>query len=136
MSHSAGTVVIVDDDAAVRSALRFMLELEGFDVRTFGGGEALLAEGLPPETGCLIVDMQMPGMSGIELIAALRARRCLLPAILITAAVTRDVTAAAAAAGIEAVLVKPLAGPALLNSVSAALAGAPAPHWPGLREIP
>ena len=77
-------VHIVDDDAAVRDALGRLLTAEGFDVRVHASAEALLAE-LPDEAGgCVVTDLHMPGMTGLQLIEALRARGHAVPCVLVT----------------------------------------------------
>ena len=81
-------VIIVDDDVAVRSALRFFLEIEGFQVRDFADASALLEE-TELDCCCLVIDQNMPGMCGIDLIDILRDRKILAPAILITTHPTR-----------------------------------------------
>lgn len=77
-------ILLVDDDSAVRSSIAFALEADGFRVLSFATGEDLLA-GLPVEPSqCLILDYRLPGMDGLALLRALRARDCRAPAILIT----------------------------------------------------
>ena len=80
------TVVLVDDDAALREALRFSLEIDGFDVETFASGEALLEFELPAHTACLVLDLHLGGVSGIEVLERLRNRGVEIPAIMITSA--------------------------------------------------
>jgi FixJ family two-component response regulator len=77
-------VIIVDDDADLRTALRYSLEIEGFDVICCASGERLLNLALPPTTACLVVDEKLPGISGIEALEALRGRQVTIPAIVIT----------------------------------------------------
>ena len=68
------TVFIVDDDAGVRDSLAMLLELKGFHTRTFAAAAAFLAEYRPEWPGCLVLDLRMPGMSGLELQADLARR--------------------------------------------------------------
>jgi FixJ family two-component response regulator len=77
-------LLLVDDDVALRSALKFALELDGYRVKTFASGEALLAADLPARNVCLVVDENLPGMGGLDSVGALRARSQDLPALLIT----------------------------------------------------
>jgi len=58
-------MLVVDDDAAVRSSLKFILEVEGFYVRVYASAEELLKEESLPDPGCLVVDYHMPGMNGL-----------------------------------------------------------------------
>jgi FixJ family two-component response regulator len=124
MSTDKGPVMVVDDDAAVRDSLKFALELEGLDVRLYGGGPELLADADLPATGCLVVDYFMPAMDGVDLVEALRRRRVDLPAILITAKATGEVRRRAACAGFRQVLEKPLEDGSLVDSIRRALAEA------------
>jgi FixJ family two-component response regulator len=115
-------VLVVDDDAAVRSSLAFSLELQGFDVATCESGEALLVRELPDGDACLVLDERLPGISGMEALRQLRQRHVTLPAILITSHPKPDLRAAAAAAGVP-IVEKPLIGDALMTSIRRALAG-------------
>lgn len=115
-------VLVVDDDAAVRSSLAFSLELQGFDVATCESGEALLVRELPDGDACLVLDERLPGISGMEALRQLRQRHVTLPAILITSHPKPDLRAAAAAAGVP-IVEKPLIGDALMTSIRSALAG-------------
>jgi FixJ family two-component response regulator len=80
------TVIVVDDDAGVRSALRFSLEVEGFEVVTCSSAEDLLELGLPEDHGCLVLDDRLPGMSGMDALEILRRRGVDIPTIVITSA--------------------------------------------------
>lgn len=113
-------ILIVDDDAALRSALTFSLELEGFAVETFESGEALVARGSAPDRGCLVLDYHLPGMDGLALLDLLRGRGVALPALIITSLPTRSLAARAAAAG-AAIIEKPLLCDALAAAIRAAV---------------
>ena len=89
MSPAAGIVLVVDDDAAVRAALKFALEVEGFCVRLYDGPRALLADHNLPDRACLVIDYRMPEIDGIELVDRLRRRNVMLPAILISGRVSK-----------------------------------------------
>lgn len=117
-----GTVLIVDDDAAVRSALKFALEVEGLVVRLYDGSTALLADRNLPKSGCLVVDYRMPGMDGLQLVEVLRARAVALPVILITGRTNKQLRRFAERLGISHVLEKPLSDGALVESIRSALA--------------
>lgn len=78
------TIVLVEDDAAVRDAVKFSLEAEDFAVETWESAESLLAADIPAGTICLIVDFYLGGMSGIEAVEELRRRGVDLPVIMMT----------------------------------------------------
>lgn len=122
MSAQQDTIILVDDDAAVRSALTFALELEGFRVEAHASGEALNCADLPSH-GCLVLDYELPGMNGLDLLQTLRDRAVDLPAILTATQPRRAVRLAAAAAGVP-IVEKPLLSDALLEGVRHALEGA------------
>jgi two-component system response regulator FixJ len=125
MSPVPEIVLVVDDDAAVRAALKFALEVEGFRVRLYDSPEAVLDDFELPERGCLVVDYRMPRMDGIELIERLRERQVALPAILISARVNTQLRRLAERIGLAGVLEKPLSDAALVDSIRSALAPQP-----------
>lgn len=116
------TVIVVDDDAAVRAALKFALEVEGFNVQLYDGPQAVLAAANLPKRGCLVIDYRMPTIDGIELVDELRRRNVTLPAILISARVTKALRDLAARSGLMRVLEKPLTDTALVENIRGALA--------------
>jgi FixJ family two-component response regulator len=83
-SQAPHTIFIVDDDEAVRDSLRWLLEANGYRVRSFSGAEEFLESYDPNQVGVLIVDVRMPGMSGLELQEELIARQVPLPIVFIT----------------------------------------------------
>lgn len=117
------TIVLVDDDAALRTALTFTLELDGFLVQSFDSGEALLMGGLPPPPVCLVLDQHLTGITGIETVAELRARAVTLPALLITSHPRPSVREAAVNLGVT-IVEKPLLTDALVLAIHRALATA------------
>ncbi len=117
-----GTVLIVDDDAAVRSALKFSLEVEGLDVRVYDGPGALLAEASLPARGCLVIDYRMPLIDGLQLIELLRERHIDLPIIMITGRASVELRRRAARSGVRQVLEKPLSDGALVEGIRSILA--------------
>jgi FixJ family two-component response regulator len=114
-------VLVVDDDPAVLNSLKFSLQIEGFHVRAYANGMELLEDPDLPAVGCLVVDQTMPGMAGLDVVASLRARHVLLPAILITTNPSGMLRRRAAEAGIR-VIEKPLLGDALTRGIHEALA--------------
>ena len=125
MSPVPEIVLVVDDDAAVRAALKFVLEVEGFRVRLYDRPEAMLEDPDLPKRACLVVDYRMPGMDGIELVTRLRERKVMLPAILISARVNKQLHRLAERSGVAGVLEKPLSDATLVDSIRSAL-GPPA----------
>jgi FixJ family two-component response regulator len=85
IGHNSGLVAIVDDDESVQSALQDLIESDGLSTLCFGSAEQFLDSNARQEAACLIVDIRMPGMSGLALQAKLKAESCRLPIIFVTA---------------------------------------------------
>ena len=119
-AQPATTVLVVDDDPAVRNSLKFSLELEGFIVRLYAGGRELLDDPDLPACGCLVVDQVMPGMTGLEMVDALRRRGISSPAVLITPNAGGKLRQRAATVGVV-VIDKPFFGNALVDAIRASL---------------
>ena len=115
-------VAIVDDDAAVRDSLRFLLETAGHAVETFESGVRFLEEADPARLACLVFDQRMPGIAGLDLLARLRGEGIATPALLVVSTPGPALARRAAELGILKVLEKPLARDDLLAEISAALA--------------
>jgi FixJ family two-component response regulator len=113
-------VLIIDDDSAVRNSLKFALEIEGFSVQVYPTGTALLAEDDMPKSGCLVVDYNLPGMNGLDLLQLLRMRHVKLPAILITSHPTMEIRRRAASTGVQ-LIEKPLLNDTLFQCICSAL---------------
>jgi FixJ family two-component response regulator len=113
-------IAIVDDDESVRGALQGLLKEAGLPARVFASAEEFLASGPPRETACLIVDVRMPGMSGLDLQATLSAGEIRIPIILISAHEDAQMRMQAMGAGAAGFLAKPFDGEVLLASVRAA----------------
>jgi len=109
-------VIVIDDDLAVRNSLKFSLEIEGLAVRSYATGSELLSAGDLALCNCLVVDQNMPGMNGLDLIALLRARHLAAPAILITSHPSPSLRERAHKAGIP-IVEKPLLGNTLLDKI-------------------
>jgi two-component system, LuxR family, response regulator FixJ len=99
-------VAVVDDDDAVRQSLRFLIEVIGHEVEVFAGAADFLKAELR-HIACVILDHHMPGMTGLELVAHLRAAGVPIPIMLITGALSPTISGRAAALGIAEVCVKP-----------------------------
>jgi FixJ family two-component response regulator len=115
-------VAIVDDDDLMRCALQGLLKAVGLPARAFASAEEFLTSGQQHQTACLISDIRMSGMSGLELQAKLNAENCRLPTIFITAHGDARMRMQALRAGAVEFLAKPFDNEALLESVRAALA--------------
>ena len=113
-------VAVVEDDDSYRVAVQRLLKSAGFSVQSFSTAEDFLRSGRQHETGCLITDIRMPGMSGLDLQAKLNADRCLIPTIFITAHGDEDMRLQAMRGGAVKFMVKPFDGEILLESVRAA----------------
>lgn len=123
MSTSSKTklIAVVDDDELVRVALQRLLKFSGFAVAPFGSAEDLLKSGQLPEIACLIADIRMPGMSGLDLQAKLNSEGSATPIIFITAHGDEKMRLQAMRAGAVAFLTKPFDSGILLDRVRAAL---------------
>jgi FixJ family two-component response regulator len=114
-------VVVVDDDDSMRSAVQDLLEAAGLPAQGFSSAEEFLKSGKQHETTCLITDIRMPGMSGLELQAQLNAERCRIPIIFITAHGDEKMRLQARREGAVEFLAKPFDDVVLIDSVRAAL---------------
>ena len=119
--RKAKLVAIVDDDDLMRSALQGMLKSVGLPSQSFASAEEFLRSGQQEQTACLITDIRMPGMSGLELQAKLNAEHCRIPTIFITAHGDTKMRMQALRAGAVEFLAKPFDDEVLLESVQAAL---------------
>jgi FixJ family two-component response regulator len=120
-ARSAPIVFVVDDDASVRTALRRLLTSVGHTCETFASGDEFLDRIGPDSTGCILLDVRMPGLSGLDLQAALNARGIDLPIIFVTGYADVPLTVRAMKAGAVEVLTKPFEDQRLLDAVSQAL---------------
>jgi two-component system, LuxR family, response regulator FixJ len=113
-------VLVIDDDPAVRNSLKFALEVEGFSVRVYPTGAALLDSDDIPKSGCLVTDYNLPGMNGLDLLQLLRERDVKLPAILITSHPTAAIRSRATLAGVR-LIEKPLLNDTLFQCIRSML---------------
>lgn len=120
-SPTKPTVYVVDDDSAVLGSLRFLLETDGFAVRTFRSGTALLNALRAPDADCYLIDYKMPDINGIDLVARLRNARVAAPIILITGYPDENISTRAALAGVKDVLLKPLLDENLIRRIRGAI---------------
>jgi two-component system response regulator FixJ len=110
-------IFIVDDDDATRDSLRLLLECEGFEAREFASGRQFLDAGPLGDGDCLILDVHMPGISGLELIESMRRQGILLPVIVISGRFDAATRNRARAAGVFALVDKPYQADEILNLV-------------------
>ena len=117
-------VIVIDDDQSILRALRRLVSGAGFDVRTFERPSTLLKSALPNAQACLVVDIDLPEMNGVELCRMLAASGCTLPVILITAHADEETRRLADEVHPVALLIKPFGRSLLINSIRSALLAA------------
>jgi FixJ family two-component response regulator len=121
MTNSQFIVMIVDDDESMRKAVRRLIKSSGFAVETFASAEDFLASGRVDATACLVLDVQMPGLNGLELQSRLIAERYQIPIVFITAYNDENAREQALRAGAVGYLVKPFEEADLLTGINLAL---------------
>ncbi len=114
-------IIVIDDDPSILRALHRLISGAGFDVRAFDRPSALLNSALPTSEACLIVDVDLPEMNGVELCATLVASGCNLPVIFITAHADEETRRLACSAHPVALLMKPFGRDLLVNTIETAL---------------
>ncbi|MFN9925454.1 MAG: response regulator FixJ [Phenylobacterium sp.] len=117
-------VHLIDDDEAVRASVGFLLEMKDIPAATYASAEAFLAVADSLSNGCVVTDIRMPGMNGLDLARALKARRCPLPMIVITGHGDMPLAIEAMRAGVVDFLEKPFEEEALIRAIQTALAAA------------
>ena len=119
--HSNATVFVVDDDPAIRQSLRWLIESVGLNVKVFSTAQEFL-EGYDPSTpGCLVLDIRMPGMSGLDLQNELATRKIQVPIIIITGHAEVPVAVRALKAGAMDFIEKPFSDQLLLDRIRRAI---------------
>ena len=116
-------ISVIDDDASVRVATNNLLRSHGYRVHTFASAEEFLRSAHLNDTSCVIADVQMPVMNGVELLTLMRTQGYGVPFIFITAFPDESVRARALNAGAICFLAKPFPGPTLINCLGTALKG-------------
>ena len=125
MTEQNGRMVsIVDDDASLRRSLRNLLMSAGLPAETFESAEVFLESGSLDNTGCLVLDLRMPGMGGLGLLKRLADSGTRIPVIILTAHADDGMRQRALQVGATAFLEKPVRGPALLQAIRSALGAA------------
>ena len=120
IEHNSSVLAILDDEESVQTALQDLIESEGLSALCFGSAEQFLDSTARYEASCLIADIRMPGMSGLELQAQLKNERCPLPIIFITARGDIPMAVRAIQGGAIDFLTKPIDEAAFFNSVERA----------------
>jgi FixJ family two-component response regulator len=121
-SHAGHIIAVVDDDPGVRDSLRFLLETAGLAVETYESGSRFLAEAEPAHLACLVLDQHMPQLTGLDLLAQLRAQGMATPTLLVTSTPGPVLARRAAELGVARLLEKPLAQDDLLAQIEAVVA--------------
>lgn len=116
------TVYVVDDDPSVRESLSLLLRLRGYAVQAFGDGAAFLSHVAPPGHGCVLLDLRMPGVAGLEVQQQLNARGVTMPVIILTAHGDVEAARSAFKAGAFDFLEKPVDRKQLRKVIESALA--------------
>ena len=114
-------IIVIDDDPSILRALSRLVSGAGYEVWAFDRPSALLKSDLPKTGACLIVDIDLPEMNGVELCATLAASGCKLPVILITAHTDEETRRLACSAHPVALLMKPFGRDLLVNTIETAL---------------
>ncbi|MGD0849914.1 response regulator transcription factor [Bradyrhizobium sp.] len=114
-------ISVIDDDASVRAATDNLLSSHGYLVQTFASAEEFLQVARLDDLSCIVADVQMPGISGLDLLTHMRTQGYTVPFIFITAFPDDSVRARALKAGAICLLAKPFAGPVLIDSIKTAL---------------
>jgi FixJ family two-component response regulator len=114
-------ISVIDDDASVRAATNNLLSSHGYLVHAFASAEEFLQSARLDDSSCVIADVQMPAMSGLDLLTHMRAQGYTAPFIFITAFPEESVRARAMKAGAICFLAKPFAAPALISCVETAV---------------
>ena len=117
----ASVVFVVDDDPSVRSSLKFLIGSVGLQVESFDSAEALLRQKLPDEPSCLVLDVRLRGLSGLDFQRELAARNCRMPIIFITGHADIPMSVRAMKAGAVEFLTKPFRDQDLLDAIRIAL---------------
>ena len=123
--NEARLVSIVDDDESLRRSVKNLLTSVGIQVETFASAEAFLQSAHRADTRCVVLDLRMPGMSGLELLTRLATDRSPIPVVILTAHSDDEERRRTLQAGAVAFLGKPFHGEALLGAVKRALAETP-----------
>ena len=120
-SFSKATVFVVDDDQAMRNSLKWLIESVGVSVESFASADEFLAHHQPGRAGCLVLDVRMPGMSGLELLEHLASENMRIPAVIITGHGDVPMAVRAMKSGAVDFIEKPFNDEALLDAIRRAI---------------
>jgi len=115
-------VYVIDDDEGVRNSLEFLIDCAGLKVRTFPSADAFLEAAPPLSQACVVTDVRMPGMNGVDLVGALKKRGTSVPVIVMTGHADVPLAIQAMKAGVADFIEKPFDDTAMLSSIRGALA--------------
>jgi two-component system response regulator FixJ len=132
--NSESIVFIVDDDEAVRRSLEMLLTAVGLKAKTYSSCEEFLAQYDPSQTGCLVLDIRLPGMDGLELLTILSQRDCCLPTIIVTGHGDVPMTVEAFKKGAVDFVQKPYREHDLLVSIKTAIQKSEAEHFKAIQK--
>ncbi|MGY8562822.1 response regulator [Paracidovorax citrulli] len=121
MTDRAPVVAVVDDEDDVRLALRRLLRSAGFDVLAYESGSEFLRHAARSLPDCVILNLRMPGPSGMDVLASMQAQALQIPVVMITGSDSGDSRREALAGGADAYLCKPVDGDALISATHAAI---------------
>jgi len=121
-SPAKSTVFVIDDDQAMRNSLKWLIESVGVPVESFGSADEFLAQYYPGRAGCLVLDVRMPGMSGLELLEYLAEKSIHIPAVIITGHGDVPMAVRAMKSGAIDFIEKPFNDEALLDAIRRAIA--------------
>ena len=121
MATGGRRVLVIEDDEGMREAIESLLKAAGYATTVYACAEALLTDGLPGDAGCIVSDIRLPAMSGLDLIGELRARGASLPVILVTGHDSPALRQEAGLRGAAAYLPKPFARNVLLAAIENAV---------------
>ena len=114
-------ICIVDDDEAVAHSLKLLLETFGFSVQSYGSGAQFLADERHRAAGCLVIDLHMPGLSGLDVMDRLQREGVRLPTILVSGRLDTKARERAASLGVAGIIEKPFAARRMIDLIRASL---------------